>query len=324
MLRCQNRTCIFFRIHDHTAELQNVKLPAIAGHALLLKEHRAAVFQFDSDGNRSHKGSRNQQSNRTDQQVHRPLANPLSRSQAGTLHQQQRRVKQGDVLCAPKHDIRQLRCYIGANPVTVAILQNVITHLSRHIIEDHRIMIGNFLQNGIQSLVHTDQLLDIILILTGIHFDLQSNAALMTIDQKHIMGCIQLVINGGIDQDQNRSHHNFNSQQRQHRLGIQNCIADQAKLQISDCIDHEQRYDLSDQQIHLMELTKHGAFKVLEERIQQNAVNTHQNIFALIGKVFHMITLFPHPVIHQSQDHNLQQRFRHPEEAFCIFVCAAT
>ena len=42
-----NGLAAFFRIYDHTAELENFKHFSVFGAALLPEENRASVFDFD-------------------------------------------------------------------------------------------------------------------------------------------------------------------------------------------------------------------------------------------------------------------------------------
>ena len=46
----RNGFAAFFRIYDHTTELENFKNLAVFGAALLLIEHRAAILELDGQG----------------------------------------------------------------------------------------------------------------------------------------------------------------------------------------------------------------------------------------------------------------------------------
>ena len=72
-----------------------------------------------------------------------------------------------------------------------------------------------------------------------------------------------------------------------------------------------------------MELPEHGAFGVQEQGVQEHSVHAHQNIFALVGKVFQIVALHPDKIIGQREDDDFQQSFRHPDEALHILKSTA-
>lgn len=47
---------LFLRVHDHAAEFEDVKLPAISGHTALPIKDRAAVLKLDTHSRYEHKG----------------------------------------------------------------------------------------------------------------------------------------------------------------------------------------------------------------------------------------------------------------------------
>ena len=52
--------------------------------------------------------------------------------------------------------------------------------------------------------------------------------------------------------------------------------------------------------IQPVELTEHGAFRVQEQGVQQNAVDAHQHIFSFVDEVFQVVADFPGKVIGQG------------------------
>ena len=184
-------------------------------------------------------------------------------------------------------------------------------------------MFGDLPDDGIIAFIGGDQFADVILILPGVHLDLQLHAPLVAVDQQHIMGCPELVVQGGIQQDHHHRHHDFDKCQPDNGHHRQHGVADEAQDHIGKDIGNKNGYDLSDDQIHPVQLTKHGTVRILEHQVHQSGIHRHQDILTLIFKVSKGIALLPYQIIDQRHDQDLQQGFHHPDGSLHILIGAA-
>ena len=97
----------------------------------------------------------------------------------------------------------------------------------------------------------------------------------------------------------------------------------QAKLEICDKIHQKQCNKLSNDQIQPVQLAKHDAVGIQEKYIQQNSVNSHQNIFAHIHIHSVGICISPHKIIQQRHNDNFQQCLRRPDKSLGILICTS-
>ena len=145
----------------------------------------------------------------------------------------------------------------------------------------------------------------------------------MTVNEKHVVGGVQPVIEAGVGENQSHRNDNLDCRQSQHGGGGQQGVTDEAQLPVGDEIHQSQGNNLPDHQIQPVELTEHGAFRVQEQGVQQNAVDAHQHIFSFVDEVFQVIADFPGKVIGQGQQNHFQQCLRYPDKALHILISAA-
>ena len=136
-----------------------------------------------------------------------------------------------------------------------------------------------------------------VLIPPGVHFDFQTHAPLVSIDQEHIVGSVELVVQGGVRMHQEESHHNFQQEKHHDWHRGQHLILHQRQLEIGDEIHQEQRNGLPQNQIHPVKLAEHGAVRVLEEHIGQHCIYAHEDIFAFVGVVFNVVAMPPDDIV---------------------------
>ena len=132
------------------------------------------------------------------------------------------------------------------------------------------------------------------------------------------MGSIHLVIEPGEQIHQPDSRHDLSCQQPQHGRHADHLICNQAQLEIGDHIHQAQGNDLSDNQIHPVELSELGALGVDKQGVQQQRVHTHQQVFPPVGKGVKIVASVPGDIICQRHQGNFQPGFRHPDKALHI------
>ena len=88
----KTRHTIFFGIHTHRAELQNLKLLTIFGQTNLLIERRAAI-RLDCNGCNQEERAENDQRNQRDHNIHCPFHKQVFRACHIPAHPQNRQME---------------------------------------------------------------------------------------------------------------------------------------------------------------------------------------------------------------------------------------
>ena len=138
MLRRKPCHTVLLRIHLHAAELDDPKFLLVHRATNLLVKYRSVVVQLNQDGRDQEKGRRQNEENQGTDDIHRPLAEALSKGQRIFLRQIDRSIKQMKLCGALYKDIRNLRHHILPHSVGIAELHQVIALESRNIPEDNR------------------------------------------------------------------------------------------------------------------------------------------------------------------------------------------
>ena len=121
----------------------------------------------------------------------------MKNRQAPAPDQLQRRIQQSHVLGRGQDDVRHLGHHIGADTPGIAVFQDLIPALPRHVVDDHGIMPLNSLAELTKIRPDGDDLRDSVLVRPGIHLKLQIQGTLIIVDEQHIPGHIEGMVDPG-------------------------------------------------------------------------------------------------------------------------------
>ena len=120
-------------LHAHTAELVDPEHFPIPSQAVLNEEHRATVVNLNGSGDHQHHRGCNNHSHRTYNDIENTLDTALSGRKALISEQQQRRIRNLNLLGTHDHNIRDLGNRIATDVIIEAVLQDLIADIRRDI-----------------------------------------------------------------------------------------------------------------------------------------------------------------------------------------------
>ena len=155
------------------------------GQPLLFEQHRTAVVQLNGNG-----GQQYQKDHRKNK-VEDTLSQPLFKCQPIVPAQQQRRIKQPDLLCPSQDNIRNFRGNIRPHILGEAIFDKIVPQLSGNFTEDNTLVPCNCLLNLLRRCVGTDGFTDHILVHAAAHFQHQLRGIPVAVDDYQLSRRVQ-------------------------------------------------------------------------------------------------------------------------------------
>ena len=187
--------------------------------------------------------------------------------------------------------------------------------MRRYIVDDDGIVIDDLLANTIETILHKDQLTNMVFVRTGFHFEFQGNRIVPANNHSHILRHIKPVIQPGEEAYANQCDHCGDHHQYQHGHRRNYHIGDQAQLPVGDKISNKQRDPLAQQGIQPPQIAELKAVKSKKQHQYQQTVNTGQHIFAVTdigGEQVAVIAATPSDVVSKGKNQNFQNTFQTP------------